>query len=266
MDIEKMFDADEKPLDNILSDGGFSAIFRTVCCVGDSLSSGEFEARDDDGKTVGYDMFDYSWGQYIARTNGAKVYNFSRGGMTAEEYCRTFADENGFWDKDKACQAYIIALGVNDILGCHADGNTDWSINDVCKDDWHKNKENFAGYYAQIIQRLKEISPDAKFFLMTIPNGQFEQRSLDNAARHQKLLYDLCEMFDNCYVLDFRKYAPDYRDKTFKDRFFLYSHMNPMGYILTAKMVMSYIDYIVRHNMDSFRRVGFICSSAEYKY
>ena len=51
----------------------------------------------------------------IARKNGLKGYNFSRGGMTAKEYIESFAESQGFWDKDKACQAYVIALGVNDI-------------------------------------------------------------------------------------------------------------------------------------------------------
>ena len=73
----------EKPLDNIPEDGGFSAIFRTIACIGDSLSSGEFESRNPDGSRGYHDMFEYSWGQFIARQIGAKVYNFSRGGMTA---------------------------------------------------------------------------------------------------------------------------------------------------------------------------------------
>lgn len=35
-------------------------------------------------------------------------------------------------------------------------------------------------------------------------------------------------------------------------------HMNPAGYLLTAKMTAAYIDYIIRHNMRDFREVGFI--------
>jgi hypothetical protein len=31
-----------------------------------------------------------------------------------------------------------------------------------------------------------------------------------------------------------------------------------MGYMLTAKIVDSYIDYIIRKNPDDFRRVAFI--------
>ena len=39
----------EKPLDLIKPDGGFTGIFRTIACVGDSLSSGEFESTPPGG-------------------------------------------------------------------------------------------------------------------------------------------------------------------------------------------------------------------------
>ena len=92
MDINTLyFSPDEKPLDKIVSDGGFCGIFRTIACVGDSLSSGEFEVSLPTGAKAYLDMFDYSWGQYIARAAGCKVYNFSRGGMTAKEYCDGYA-------------------------------------------------------------------------------------------------------------------------------------------------------------------------------
>ena len=104
----------EQPLDNIVTDGGFCGIFRTIGCIGDSLSSGEFESKNEDGKVDYHDCFEYSWGQYIARSTGCTVYNFSRGGMTASEYWNSFAEANDYWNPDKLCQAYIIALGVND--------------------------------------------------------------------------------------------------------------------------------------------------------
>ncbi len=34
--------------------------------------------------------------------------------------------------------------------------------------------------------------------------------------------------------------------------------MSPTGYLLTAKMVMSYIDYIIWLNPDDFKHAGFI--------
>ena len=34
--------------------------------------------------------------------------------------------------------------------------------------------------------------------------------------------------------------------------------MSPTGYVLTARMVESYIDYLIRHNVRAFKQVGFI--------
>ncbi len=254
MNMKSIFPENELPLDNLVEDGGFCKIFRTIGCVGDSLSSGEFESLDEEGQRGWHDMFEYSWGQFIARTCGSKVYNFSKGGMTAKNYMRSFADMNDYWNKDKACQAYIFALGVNDIFGLKQPLGTMDDIND----DWYlNNRDTFIGNYAAIIQRLKEIQPHAKFFLMTMPreNGTDERILLGD--KHAELLYALAEKFKNTYVLDLRKYGPVY-DQDFKEKFYMSGHLNPMGYIFTAKLVMSYIDYIIRHDMESFKQVPFI--------
>lgn len=245
----------EKPLDNILDDGGFTAIFRTITCVGDSLSSGEFESRDKEGKAGYHDMYEHSWGQYIARMCGSKVYNFSRGGMSAECYCKTFADENDFWNEKYASDAYIIALGVNEIMCLNKEIGT---IDDVDINDYTKNKENFIGYYAQIITRLKKIQPRAKFFLMTMLVDWWD--SDENKAKklaHREALYSLAKAYDNIYVLDMLEYAP-VLDKEYVENFKLNGHLNPMGYLLSAKMISSYIDFIIRSNMPDFKEVGFI--------
>lgn len=96
------FNAGEKPLDRIPQNGGFAAIFRTIACVGDSLSSGEFQIKKPQEEGYYYfDQYEYSWGQFMARTLGSKVYNFSRGGMSAKWYLNSYADENGFFDPAK---------------------------------------------------------------------------------------------------------------------------------------------------------------------
>lgn len=76
-------------------------------------------------------------------------------------------------------------------------------------------------------------------------------------------MHDFAKMFSNSYVLDFRRYAPDYGEEVRK-KYYLGGHMNPVGYVLTACMVETYIDYIIRNNMDDFKQVGFI--GTEYKY
>lgn len=250
----------EKPLDTLV--GGYSrtAIFRTVAFVGDSLSSGEFEIKNLEGNTEYHDCFEYSWGQFIARKNGFKAYNFSRGGMNTKWYIESFADEMGYWDKEKACQAYVIALGVNDLYNCNMEIG---SIADINKDDYRKNAETFAGYYAQIISRYKEISPDAKFFLVGLPNDVTRENSKEITEKMTQLLYDFSKHFDNVYVIDLYQYGIPY-DVEFKKCNYLNGHLNPMGYMYTAEIIDTYIDYIIRHNPEDFKYAGLINSGINY--
>ncbi len=253
MDIKQFYaDPNEKPLDRLVSDGGFCGIFRTMACIGDSLSSGELQSFDSETEKVGYhDYFDYSWGQYLARMAGMKVYNFSRGGMTAKWYMETFAEEKGFWNPELACQGYIIALGVNDL---HNQKMEVGSIEDGDPEDWRNNKPTFAGYYMQIISRVREISPKSRIFLMTMPRGRKDETL---SERHAELLHQMTKVFPFTYVIDLHRYAPVYDDE-FRRNFYMDGHMSANGYLLTAKMVASYIDYIIRNNPDDFRQVGFI--------
>jgi lysophospholipase L1-like esterase len=244
-------DENEKPFDRMVTDGGYCSIFRTIACVGDSLASGEFESKTKDGKGAVHDFFEYSWGQFIARSCGAKVYNFSRGGMTAKEYVEEFAAKNGYWNREKVAQAYVIALGVNDLLGRKVPLG---SIEDVCLGDYTKNAPTFYGYYAQIIQRYKQLQPRAKFFLVTIPR---EDDKDDVIRKQQKdALEELSKLFNRTYLIDLYTYAPAY-DEEFKKLYYR-GHLTPTGYVLTAKMIESYIDYLIRKNPHDFSQVGLI--------
>jgi len=246
-------DENEKPLDRIVTDGGMCAIFRTIACIGDSLSSGEFESLDENGNVGYHDMFEFSWGQHIARSCGSEVYNFSAGGMTASFYNECFAESRGYFNKDKAAQAYIIAMGVNDVLN---QGQPIGTVEDIVIDDYNKNANTFAGNYARLIQRYKEIQPDGKFFLVTMP---LDNDTSKNAQKKEvrDLLEKMCEVFDNCYLVDLYTYSPVH-DKEFKNKYYMSNHLNPMGYVLTARMIESYIDYVIRHNPEDFKQVGFI--------
>lgn len=254
MDIKKyMKNENEKPLDNIVSDGGMCGIFRCIGFIGDSLSSGEFEVIQEDGTKQYLDYFQYSWGQYIARAAGLKARNFSRGGMTAKEYWNSFAEANGFWSEELICQAYVVALGVNDVVNA---GQEAGSVEDINAEDYNLNADTFIGYYARIIQRLKKMNPDAKFFFVTLPKGRVvgtEEKSMKTSAA----IRAMADYFDNTYLIDLEKYAPVY-DEEFKKNFFLEGHMNPAGYLLTGKMISSYIDWIIRNNPEDFKRVGLI--------
>ena len=174
--------------------------------------------------------------------------------MTAKEYCESFGQANGFWDPDKACQAYVIALGINDVINQHMPIG---STADICREDWRKNAPTFTGYYAQLIQRYKEIQPQAKFFLVSMVHWhQLGDRRADIIA-HRDALNAMADFFENSYVIDLCTWLPPYT-KEFDELYSLNGHLNPMGYVFTAKVIASYMDYIIRHNMTAFRQVAFI--------
>ena len=133
------------------------------------------------------------------------------------------------------------------------------SIADICLEDRTKNKDTFAGDYAKIIQRLKTIQPEAKFFLVTMPRDTEnpEDENEKKKASHAALLHEMAKLFDNTYVIDLNQYGP-VQDAEFRKLFFHNGHMTACGYKLAADVIMSYIDYLIRHHMEDFKLAGMI--------
>lgn len=240
-------------------------IFRKIGCIGDSLSSGEFE-YDNQGEKGYWDCYEYSWGKYIERMTGISVTNFSRGGMTAfhmyqEADSRSSVNEdiNHLFDPDNRKQAYIIALGVNDIKGQDNlknlyGGRIGKASEDICLSDYHYNKESFVGWYAKIIQRLRQIQPDTKFFPVTMPREEEDNGEAEFAGT----IADIAGTLPNCYVIDLYRNGPVY-NREFRRKYFD-GHMNAMGYLFTAHLIMGEINRIIRENTEDFRHVQFIGS------
>ena len=252
MDIsEFVMNENEKPLDRLVSDGGFCSIFRKIAVVGDSLSSGEFETFNEDGTKCYTDLFEHSWGQYLARMCGSKCYNFSRGGMTAMEFCQSWGEQNNAFDESKKVDAYIFALALNDHFGR---GMETGDLTDINPDGSSNHPENYAGYYGELVLRYKKISPKAKLFFLTVPKDYGYGERMNELIEVNAFIRSMAEYFGG-YVIDLWNYAPEY-DEKFHENFFMIGHLNPQGYLLTAKMVASYIDYIVRKNPKDFEMVG----------
>ena len=263
MDIKEFMQikTNEKPLDNLVFNGGACSVFKRICVIGDSLAAGEFEAKGrQSGNHIGLDWLEYSWGAFIQKHTGTEVLNFSRGGMTAKWYFESFAQENDFWNENKLGQAYIIALGVNDLLNVRQEVG---SINDIDFENYENNADTFAGYYAKIIQRIKSMQPEARFFLVTMPRGGVWNDPNDDIKRaHRDLLEKLCKVFTHTRLIDLFTYAPVFDDGVY-EKFFLGHHMSPVGYYTMSVIIESYIDYIIRHEPIEYRDACFIGTDYE---
>lgn len=252
MDYPIIGDKNERPLSSLVPGGGFSSILRTIGCIGDSLASGEFQTKKEDGSYNYFDKYEYSWGQFIARTTGAKVYNFSKGGMTSRYFIGGFGDMCGCFDSDKRCQAYIMALGHNDLINAK---DPLGSVDTVDIDNPGKNPETFIGFYADIVARLRSLRPNPYFFFMTMPKAKGSDWARECREKHAEIINEFAKIVPNGFVLDFHKYAPSF-DGEFNEHYYLNGHMNPCGYKLAADMVMSYIDYIIRQDPTRFELIG----------
>lgn len=77
-------------------------------------------------------------------------------------------------------------------------------------------------------------------------------------------MYGLTDIFSNSYVVvHLYKYVLVY-DKKFKENFFFNGHMNAAGYRLTADIIASYIDYIIRSSPQDFTTAGLIGTGIDF--
>ena len=246
------------PIRKILNNEGFVPIFRSIGVIGDSLSSGEHESLNEKNEKGFHDYYEYSWGQFLARKCGNKVINFSRGGLRCDTFFQYIENHNPFIEENR-CQAYIIALGLNDINHLslvYKDGFG--SFDDVSYLNEDNNKNSFIGQYYRIIQKLRKFAPKCRIFLMSVPMETChskQQKKLFDKLR--KMQIQMVKNNEFIYLIDLRKYAPIY-DKKIKQKYFLGGHMSAMGYKFTCDMVITYIDYYIRKNIDDFKQVGFI--------
>ncbi len=262
--MEKKFNA----FTDLVADGGMTAILRTVGIFGDSLASGEQEYTQEDGNSGYYDIYDLSWGQFMARKCGIQVTNYTRGGLTAFAF-QGLAHHRMTWVKGNECQAYVIALGVNDSRRIDDLYKGEFgSMADVDFDNHENNKGSFVGYYVKMIQQIKKIQPYARIFVTTIPKNieEEENAKTDEVAakvkgirdKHAEFLRSLPEYFDRLYVIDLR--AQDYYLDTpeFKRQYRLGGHLSSMGYKYFGDVFATYIDHIIREKPEEFASVGLI--------
>ena len=244
--------AQVNPIETISQLPGWCTIIHRWGFIGDSLCSGEHEYCRADGSKVWDDVYEYSWGQrMIAAIGGSAVgYNFSQGGETAKGWIKNFWDypmnrNADIRAKSHPCQAYIISLGCNDKRNLKAgDAKTDITL-----EDYTKNADTFAGYYGGIIQRLKEYQPDAHFFVVTLPQI-YGDKDFSTQVR------TMAEIFDQTYVIDFEKYAPDFSSPENRPKYMLDGHLSAAGYQYVAWMFLTYINWIIEQNLPAFADVA----------
>ena len=126
----------------------YHALFENVCCIGDSLTEGDY------GNGLG--VHGYNYPRAFANLTGCKVVNLGASGQSAKSWWeikeRKFPAESLDFSK---YDCFLILLGQNEGL------NGTMSSSDVSN----------LGYYCRIIEAIKTANPNASIFLLTIPHN-----------------------------------------------------------------------------------------------
>lgn len=243
-----IYELPDNPLSRINDCPELLSCFFNVGCIGDSLASGVAVYKDTQGQLVvnSVNRYPYSWGKYLERMTGNTYYNWSAGGLRTDTWLSSsYATE--CFDGKHLCQAYIIGLGQND--NNKSQGSDIGTSADIDLSDYKNNAESFYGRYAKIIQKIKEVQPKAKIFVVTDPNDSVDANGYNVAIRK------MAELFKFVYVLDMRKYWNDAPCKILLNNQKRYGHFNAVGYYLIAKMMMTYIDWIMQKHWEDFREI-----------
>lgn len=238
----------DNPLSTILKTTGMLDIFHTVGCIGDSLMAGQ-SCSNETGAVVYHNTTDYSWPACLAKATNNVYYNWAVGGVTSKNW-QTHPQAIECFDGNHLCTAYIIGLGQNDSNQNVSVG----SVNDINLTDYTQNNDTFYGNYGKIIQKIKEIQPKAKIFVITDPKPKTEEGGYNQAVRSMETI------FSDVYCLDLFTYASDiyFGQGSLINEIRRNGHFNAFGYKLMAEIIATYIDWYVRKYYQEFQQVEFI--------
>ena len=232
----------EDPL-NIDPNKSLFSIFQHIGVIGDSLSSGYFNAPSNGSVPAAtLTRYEYSWIQQLARRLGIEAFNFSKGGLSTRTW---FTSDDGAYpamltDGEHDCEAYFIAL-------CHNDYNN--SIPIGTESDAESLADTFYGNYSRIIKTIQDYSPCAKIFLITAKDvSTFE--AYNAAMRYMTTIYT-----KNVYVLDMAVYGGGTDVPSWMKTG---AHGNAMGYLLYSRWIESLTSWYIMNHPDEFKYVQFI--------
>lgn len=285
----------DNPLARINYHAGMASIFSRIFCIGDSLTAGVMAIGDSSSTAVFETLPQYSWpeklngllGNYSGHQRSWSIQNrvmtFARGGLTLAEFFDVFYTgfEEEFMMSTPKADCVIIALGVNDagLFMKDADvypgykypcvtaypNRTSYGSLNITEDEVRTDVEyydtssndafSFVGQYYKLIRSIKAIRPETHVFCVTSPkNGRDEHLppEWNEATRH--IVKIMREKYGNTvWCIDIAKYSP-WTDEH-QTHFNYNGHLSAYGYTFVAYQMATYLDWIVRKNIDDFRNL-----------
>ena len=215
-------------------------IFKKIGGIGDSYMSGHIHLN---GQEASVKNYDYSWGHYFSKLTGEIFENYAQSGSTAKQWVNTT-----LFDRVKSCQAYMIALMIND--------QGDWSNYSTpvgTIDDIGTDADTYYAYYYKLIQKVVAVNPNAKIFCFTC--FVYSDSFAYNVAVRD--IVDYCKnQGQNVYLVDTAKYKNKqyFENPVFvKDR--VNGHYTSIGYEFMAECHYKLVSDVINNNVYDFQNV-----------
>ena len=226
--------------------------------IGDSLASGECVSNEN-GILHYNDLYEYSWGQFIARNHGMQCINFSKGGLTTRSWLAEPVGLTKLLNPENKCNSYIIGLGTNDVtaLGVNYLG----TIADVHVNDFTLNADTYYGNYAKIIGYIKQVQPKAKIFTLTNPKPL---TASDLYIQYNNAIKDIAALYSDVYVIDLQDdYLNNYTSGFINDNV-REGHYNATSYNYMSELLFDILNDYMYNNYTEFEQIEFIGTSHTY--
>ena len=218
-------------------------VFKRVCCCGDSYTSGYIVDSND---TVHRVNEEFAWPHYMETATGNRWINCGQSGSTVITW-QTGSRGLSLAQSTGKVQAYTIGLGLNDCwtglpVGTVADIGTE--------------AQTYCGGLGAIIQALKNISPQAKVFVFTVPTVDIRFIPYNQAVR-DVVSYFSNNVLSGIHCIDLYEHIELFYSSTIvadQKR----GHYTAVGYEHFAEIIFSLISKYIDENVSDFQDVAFI--------
>lgn len=126
------------------------------------------------------------------------------------------------------------------------------TVEDINLGDYTQNPDTYYGNYGKIIQKIQEMQPKAKIFILTDPLKSVENAGYNSAVR------EIAGIFKSVYLVDLYTYGTALYNSGFLYQQKRGGHYNAVGYFICAMIISTYIDWIMKKNPNEFREIEFI--------
>lgn len=215
---------------------GFTAFDRFMV-IGDSLSIGYY--TDSDNIAHDYDP-DHSWGAYIEKLTGSKMYNSSFSGARCDSWLTYNSPDHPTYGLQYAIECgemplYVICMGANE--GSLPIG----TIDDI--DD--ETPTTLYGYVGKVIRELRSISPKC-YIVCTGVARPHSGNTIDSVYEN------VCNAIDKCYYLDC---YTEFNSTPFTQYYYNY-HFSANGYCAMANLFNNKLSDVMIDNITDFRYIN----------